>query len=801
MRGSLSNHGASTAAAQRPRRTILLALAALLLTLAGIGQGLLAAEATAAPACSDLLLLFARGSGQTISQDLDRRSESSTFFGEIRSHTPDGLDIAEYRLGQPGHGGHTYPAEDWRTWGNVISINGKYEDSVREGVLELYALLTERAVLCPTEEWIIGGFSQGGEVISATLWLLPADVRARIGFAATFGDPTLDAFGGFPCQRGWWARGNVMCFQHGILGPRVPYVPDDMKGRYGAWCDWLDPVCAMGDDIFFAHGRYPDAAIPAAAVEAVSAVRSDHDWTLRNLLLGTGTAGVDLMVVFDTTGSMGGAIDEAKVAALDLADLVLGGLHGRIGLVQFRDAGDSPEVELVRGLSSDADDFSSGLATLQANGGGDTPEAQLAGILTALNGVDWKAGATKIVTVITDAPGKDPDPITGATMADVVQRANEIDPVGVFGVDACGFCGVAEWMQPLADGTGGAVINGTGGVARAFQDVIDQAGARPVVQLQDTTYTEPGVPVTFSVEGTYDPDSIITGYRWDLDGDGDFEVATPEPTVTTTYDAPGTLTVAALAEADDGGTGAATTTLVVQAGWRDQLTPGAPQQPDVREVGTGSVAVGWQPPAGGVTPTGYAIFDRGDAPIAFASADTRAVTIDGLAPGSEQHFSIRAVASGLQGAAAATRSLVLSRPPSGGPALLPAPLPGPIARPRVKRVGARLLAGRTRLDGRRLKIRILCPRTAPSPCRVTLSARVGRAAPFVDGRRLRIRPGVVSTTTLRLPLEPGGALPARVRVALSTSTSAGVKRGTTSLRRLSRFEQPAPRRHARRSRP
>lgn len=260
---------------------LVVALVALAVALS-TGQWLFAANADAAPACADLLLVFARGSGQTPEEDSHRSSETSTFFREIRSHTPDRLNIAKSRLGEPGYRGYAYPAVHWLTFGNIFTLNSRYRDSVEEGSAELVSFLTDRRLRCPGEEWIIGGYSQGGEVVSSTLGLLADGVRDRVGFAATFGDPTLDAYGGFPCRRAWWARGNVKCFQQGILGGRVPYVPKDMKGRYGAWCDWLDPICAR---TYFgsAHGHYPRAAIPKAALEATSVVRFHRDRTLRNI--------------------------------------------------------------------------------------------------------------------------------------------------------------------------------------------------------------------------------------------------------------------------------------------------------------------------------------------------------------------------------------------------------------------------------------------------------------------------------------------------------------------------------------
>ena len=767
----------------RPGRFAVLMITVVLLGLALVGTGAQQASAAVPSGCSDLLLVAARGSGQTLEVDRQSTSESSTFFGEIRKHTPSGLSIAEYRLGDPGYAGHQYPAQGFSiplgAAKTALYFNKDYERSVVSGVDELKAFLKDRHSACPAEEWIIGGYSQGGEVVTKALRDLPREVRDQVGYAAVFGDPLFDTGDDLLCRNGWWVRGNAKCVSIGARWAGSYDPPSDMRGRFGSWCDWIDPVCASGLG-WWAHNEYPKAAIPAAALEAVSTAGPQHHWTVQNLELGSGSTGTDVMVVFDTTGSMGGYIDQAKEAARDLANKIMSKPNGRIGLVQFRDAGDSPERQLMTGLTADPITFRSAVDELYAAGGGDTPEAQLSGMQLALDEADWRPGATKMLVVITDAPGHDPDPITGATRADVIKRANEIDPVGSFGVDVCGCSDVKDFLNAVSENTGGTVIDGTSGLAPALDQAFAAASARPVVNLQSFTYAEPDERVQLSVEGSYDPDSTITGYRWDLDGNGTFETDTSGPTVEFDAGPEGERVVAAMVVSDDGGTGTAVSTLTVKSHWRAALTPDAPRNLHAAESTPGTVHLSWSAPAGADIDR-YAVADA-SGPLASLPADVTTFDDVGVERGTERRYSVRAVRNSLSGPAAETSIAVspLSPPTS--------PQPGGGAGPATPvhaasaAAKARVRSLRVRLKGNRIQLRISCPATAATACRVTLAARY-RAKGAVEGRATtRIARGRSKTVTIKLKKlqaarlrRRGGTVLLTVQTTTTAKTSQTVK--------------------------
>lgn len=64
--------------------------------------------------------------------------------------------------------------------------------------------------------------------------------------------------------------------------------------------------------------------------------------------------------------------------------------------------------------------------------GGDTPESMYSGAMTALN-LPWRPGVRKVI-IIGDAPGKDPEPVTGFTLAAVQAKALAVDPAQIYAV-------------------------------------------------------------------------------------------------------------------------------------------------------------------------------------------------------------------------------------------------------------------------------------------------------------------------------------------------------------------------------
>ncbi len=120
------------------------------------------------------------------------------------------------------------------------------------------------------------------------------------------------------------------------------------------------------------------------------------------------TPSVDVVFVLDTTGSMGGLIEGAKLKIWSIANQIIGGSPTpdlRVGLVGYRDNGDE-YVTRVFALSHDLDQVYADLMLFQAAGGGDTPEHVNKGLYDAVHEMSWSEDhrTLKIVFLVGDAP-------------------------------------------------------------------------------------------------------------------------------------------------------------------------------------------------------------------------------------------------------------------------------------------------------------------------------------------------------------------------------------------------------------
>lgn len=116
---------------------------------------------------------------------------------------------------------------------------------------------------------------------------------------------------------------------------------------------------------------------------------------------------VDVMFVFDATGSMG---DELRYLNAEMQDVIsrakeaTGGLSIRTGAVVYRDHGDDYITRLSR-LTDDLETTKSFIGAQYASGGGDFPEAIPEALMAAVNSAGWNESArARIAFLILDAP-------------------------------------------------------------------------------------------------------------------------------------------------------------------------------------------------------------------------------------------------------------------------------------------------------------------------------------------------------------------------------------------------------------
>ncbi|MFO7907343.1 MAG: VWA domain-containing protein [Pirellulaceae bacterium] len=155
------------------------------------------------------------------------------------------------------------------------------------------------------------------------------------------------------------------------------------------------------------------AASPSAAGSAATSVElgattigrgsmSGGDWN--GLLQSLRRHGLDIVLTFDSTGSMQGEIDQVKAQIQRIGSTLLTLVpKARISICTYRDRGDE---YVVRGLplTSDLQRIQQYLSRIQAGGGGDRPEAVHEGLRWSIEQNTFRRRARKVILLFGDAP-------------------------------------------------------------------------------------------------------------------------------------------------------------------------------------------------------------------------------------------------------------------------------------------------------------------------------------------------------------------------------------------------------------
>lgn len=170
-------------------------------------------------------------------------------------------------------------------------------------------------------------------------------------------------------------------------------------------------------------------------------------------------ARLDLVFLIDATGSMADEIQKLKSSLHSIA-ADAARLPSRpdlcFGLVAYRDTTD-PFVLRSHDFTDDLGAFQKVLNQLQADGGGDTPEAMSEALHETVHRLSWRGeGATRMVVLLADAPpqiGAD-RPRYDAAMQVALGKGIKVFSVGASGLDPQG-----EFIQrQIAQYTGGRFV-------------------------------------------------------------------------------------------------------------------------------------------------------------------------------------------------------------------------------------------------------------------------------------------------------------------------------------------------------
>ncbi len=117
--------------------------------------------------------------------------------------------------------------------------------------------------------------------------------------------------------------------------------------------------------------------------------------------------GLDVVIVIDGTGSMKLIIDDVKAKMMQLTQSI----HrlvpiARIGIIVFGGKGEKMGIQPLTLSPQKLSDF---LNSIQAMGGGEWEEDTLGACQTAINKMDWKPYAKKVVVLVGDSPPRTED--------------------------------------------------------------------------------------------------------------------------------------------------------------------------------------------------------------------------------------------------------------------------------------------------------------------------------------------------------------------------------------------------------
>ncbi len=114
--------------------------------------------------------------------------------------------------------------------------------------------------------------------------------------------------------------------------------------------------------------------------------------------------GIDIVIVFDSTGSMGSEIEVVKNRIGAIGNVILRKIpRAQFSLVTYRDRRDA---YVVRGipLTNDLQQVQRFISGVQAQGGGDHPEALEAGMEWAMTTLYFRPDSQKVMLIFGDAP-------------------------------------------------------------------------------------------------------------------------------------------------------------------------------------------------------------------------------------------------------------------------------------------------------------------------------------------------------------------------------------------------------------
>lgn len=494
-------------------------------------------------------IIFARGSGQPLSIPGDK-SEAGTFLDMLKEKIGTNSSFKQYQLGSESQEGSKYSAISVDPWQHSDDLFGawiskgqlnNYGGSVNAGINELASYLKNQHSECPDAQFVLGGYSQGAQVVGQALPLIPRNIRDKIIFAALFGDPKLNLPEGRglnppACRKEQYSpyrREVPDCnTDNGVLGARDPYLPEDMKNKVGLWCNDNDLICGSSKIPWVndGHGKYADVggAIEKAVDEIVQKINTpSKSQTIFSMFDGIFPKSPDVMLIVDNSTNMAPEYYNSFVKPIaSLIAKTTTALGGRIGLETY--AGCNPKSGFKNNFTHPTTNSDSVLSKINTTGlyppTCDTTLDLANTTKHAKEYASWNAKVPHILVVLTSSPFS----------SYVSTTSMHASPNSMMYLLA---------PQTAAQTYSGKQINSTNVVPLNSQDFDIILNNPPAPYLRavidgPNIDTLPGTELHLSANQTIVENDIIVGYDWDYTGDGVYETTTIEPKITYTYATP-----------------------------------------------------------------------------------------------------------------------------------------------------------------------------------------------------------------------------------------------------------------------
>ncbi|WP_340682437.1 Calx-beta domain-containing protein [Amycolatopsis coloradensis] len=201
----------------------------------------------------------------------------------------------------------------------------------------------------------------------------------------------------------------------------------------------------------------------------------------------------DLVLLADTTGSMGGPIGNVRTnAGAITGDVLAAQPTAQFGVAEYKDFTDSVPFKVNQGITGDTTAVQAGIDQWAASGGGDTPEANLNALYRLATGaVAFRPDGTRIIAWFGDAPSHDPS--GGHTLAQTIaalQAAKiRVVAVNVGALDATG------QASAITSATGGVLLNNVP-AGQVSQAILDGIKSIEVTVTPKVTSCDPQLTVT-----------------------------------------------------------------------------------------------------------------------------------------------------------------------------------------------------------------------------------------------------------------------------------------------------------------